>query len=99
MKEDTLIAEKAAELRRPYGWKLPDAFQAAILEKSNLLKSPILSPTQSIDDTEDKEEMDHFSNNDENLSGLHFPPPFWQLQRSERFKPFQRLGIAQSCQR
>ena len=27
---DTLIAEKAAELRRRYGWKLPDAFQAAL---------------------------------------------------------------------
>lgn len=27
---DTLIAEKAAELRRHYGWKLPDAFQAAL---------------------------------------------------------------------
>lgn len=27
---DTSIAEKAAELRRHYGWKLPDAFQAAL---------------------------------------------------------------------
>ena len=27
---DTLIAEKAAELRRLHGWKLPDAFQAAL---------------------------------------------------------------------
>jgi predicted nucleic acid-binding protein len=27
---DTLIAEKTAELRRRYGWKLPDAFQAAL---------------------------------------------------------------------
>lgn len=27
---DSLIAEKAAELRRRYGWKLPDAFQAAL---------------------------------------------------------------------
>ncbi len=27
---DTLIAEKAAELRRRYGWKLPEAFQAAL---------------------------------------------------------------------
>ena len=27
---DTLIAEKAVELRRRYGWKLPDAFQAAL---------------------------------------------------------------------
>ncbi len=27
---DTLIAEKAAGLRRRYGWKLPDAFQAAL---------------------------------------------------------------------
>jgi predicted nucleic acid-binding protein len=27
---DTLIAEKAAELRRRYAWKLPDAFQAAL---------------------------------------------------------------------
>jgi len=27
---DTLIAEKAAELRRRYGWRLPDAFQAAL---------------------------------------------------------------------
>jgi hypothetical protein len=27
---DTPIAEKAAELRRRYGWKLPDAFQAAL---------------------------------------------------------------------
>ena len=27
---DALIAEKAAELRRRYGWKLPDAFQAAL---------------------------------------------------------------------
>ena len=27
---DTRIAEKAAEMRRRYGWKLPDAFQAAI---------------------------------------------------------------------
>ena len=27
---DLTIAEKAAELRRQYGWKLPDAFQAAL---------------------------------------------------------------------
>lgn len=27
---DTLAAEKAAALRRRYGWKLPDAFQAAL---------------------------------------------------------------------
>jgi len=27
---DVLIAEKAAELRRQFGWKLPDAFQAAL---------------------------------------------------------------------
>jgi predicted nucleic acid-binding protein len=27
---DTLIAERTAELRRRYGWKLPDAFQAAL---------------------------------------------------------------------
>jgi predicted nucleic acid-binding protein len=27
---DTVIAEKTAELRRRYGWKLPDAFQAAL---------------------------------------------------------------------
>jgi len=27
---DTLVAEKTAELRRRYGWKLPDAFQAAL---------------------------------------------------------------------
>jgi hypothetical protein len=27
---DLLIAEKATELRRRYGWKLPDAFQAAL---------------------------------------------------------------------
>jgi hypothetical protein len=27
---DLLIAEKAAELRRRYDWKLPDAFQAAL---------------------------------------------------------------------
>lgn len=27
---DTAIAEKAAALRRSYGWKLPDAFQAAL---------------------------------------------------------------------
>jgi len=27
---DAFIAEKAAELRRQYGWKLPDAFQAAL---------------------------------------------------------------------
>jgi len=27
---DPSIAEKAAELRRRYGWKLPDAFQAAL---------------------------------------------------------------------
>jgi predicted nucleic acid-binding protein len=27
---DMVIAEKAAELRRRYGWKLPDAFQAAL---------------------------------------------------------------------
>lgn len=27
---DSLIAEKAEELRRRYGWKLPDAFQAAL---------------------------------------------------------------------
>jgi len=27
---DTVIAEKTAELRRRHGWKLPDAFQAAL---------------------------------------------------------------------
>ena len=27
---DTQVAEKTAELRRRYGWKLPDAFQAAL---------------------------------------------------------------------
>jgi hypothetical protein len=27
---DPPVAEKAAELRRQYGWKLPDAFQAAL---------------------------------------------------------------------
>ncbi len=27
---DTLIAEKTAELRRRYGWKLPDTFQATL---------------------------------------------------------------------
>jgi predicted nucleic acid-binding protein len=27
---DTVVAEKAAALRRQHGWKLPDAFQAAI---------------------------------------------------------------------
>jgi hypothetical protein len=27
---DMSVAEKAAELRRNYGWKLPDAFQAAL---------------------------------------------------------------------
>jgi hypothetical protein len=27
---DTSVAEKAGELRRRYGWKLPDAFQAAL---------------------------------------------------------------------
>ena len=27
---DAVVAEKAAVLRRQYGWKLPDAFQAAI---------------------------------------------------------------------
>lgn len=27
---DTAIAEKAAVLRRSYGWKLPDAFRAAL---------------------------------------------------------------------
>jgi len=27
---DILIADKAAELRREYNWKLPDAFQAAL---------------------------------------------------------------------
>lgn len=27
---DARIAEKGAELRRRYGWKLPDAFQAAL---------------------------------------------------------------------
>ena len=27
---DAAVAEKAAALRRQYGWKLPDAFQAAI---------------------------------------------------------------------
>ena len=27
---DAPVAEKAAELRRRYGWKLPDAFQAAL---------------------------------------------------------------------
>jgi len=27
---DAAVAEKAAALRRQHGWKLPDAFQAAI---------------------------------------------------------------------
>ena len=27
---DTIVAEKTAELRRRYGWRLPDAFQAAL---------------------------------------------------------------------
>jgi len=27
---DAAVADKAATLRRKYGWKLPDAFQAAI---------------------------------------------------------------------
>jgi len=27
---DAVVAEKAAALRRQYGWKLPDAFQAAM---------------------------------------------------------------------
>lgn len=27
---DPLLAEKAADLRRRFGWKLPDAFQAAL---------------------------------------------------------------------
>jgi predicted nucleic acid-binding protein len=30
MSIDAPVAEKAAELRRRYGWKLPDAFQAAL---------------------------------------------------------------------
>jgi len=33
---DTSIAEKAAELRRRYGWKLPDAFQAALALRHHL---------------------------------------------------------------
>jgi len=33
---DTAVAEKAAGLRRVYGWKLPDAFQAALALHHNL---------------------------------------------------------------
>jgi predicted nucleic acid-binding protein len=33
---DRVIADRAAELRRTYGWKLPDAFQAAIALQHNL---------------------------------------------------------------
>ncbi len=32
---DRPIADKAAELRRKYGWKLPDAFQAALAIQNN----------------------------------------------------------------
>lgn len=32
---DGPIADKAAELRRKYGWKLPDAFQAALAIQNN----------------------------------------------------------------
>jgi len=33
---DFAVAEKAAQLRRQYGWKLPDAFQAAIAIKNDI---------------------------------------------------------------
>jgi predicted nucleic acid-binding protein len=33
---DMAVAEKAAQLRRQYGWKLPDAFQAAIAIKNDI---------------------------------------------------------------
>jgi len=33
---DSAAAEKAAELRRRYGWKLPDAFQAALAIQHHL---------------------------------------------------------------
>lgn len=36
---DAPIAEKAASLRRQYGWKLPDAFQAALAIYHHLLLS------------------------------------------------------------
>jgi predicted nucleic acid-binding protein len=34
---DPPIAEKAASLRRRYGWKLPDAFQAALAIQNHIL--------------------------------------------------------------
>jgi hypothetical protein len=34
---DKTIADKAASLQRQQGWKLPDAFQAALAIKNNLL--------------------------------------------------------------
>ena len=34
---DTHVAEKAAELRRRHGWKLPDAFQAALALHHHLM--------------------------------------------------------------
>ncbi len=33
---DKSIADKAADLRREFGWKLPDAFQAAISLQNNI---------------------------------------------------------------
>lgn len=33
---DAVVAEKAAKLRRQHGWKLPDAFQAAIAMLQNV---------------------------------------------------------------
>lgn len=33
---DAVVAEKAAKLRRQHGWKLPDAFQAAIAILQNV---------------------------------------------------------------
>ena len=33
---DKVIADRAAELRRTYGWKLPDAFQAALAIQFNM---------------------------------------------------------------
>ena len=33
---DKSIADKAADLRREFGWKLPDAFQAAISIQNNI---------------------------------------------------------------
>ena len=34
---DKSIADKAADLRREFGWKLPDAFQAALAIENNLM--------------------------------------------------------------